>query len=238
MNPLAMLAAAQRSQAAYIEDLVGATAAFLALGNTVLGQYKNETHQAILSKDSAGLFYLSISGTRFSEPDNVDILDDVYLAPVPTPKGGQVSAGVASGMQDFWDWVWKIIPSTSTINLEGHSLGAERVLLSPVYLPKEQIGDIYAFEPPQFATQAYWDAYRDELSGAIQTVCGSDIWFNYPPDQGYVHDHSSQVYWLQPDSIELIYPFDWKGGLSTDDHAIAEVITCIQAGITNASFPQ
>jgi hypothetical protein len=125
LDPLATLAASQRASAAYIEDLDSATTAFAQLGMTVLGQYKNDTHQAILSKNAQGLFYLSISGTRFDEGSNIDVLDDIWMSKVKAPKGGMVSSGVYSGMDAFWKWVLSLVPAGANINIEGHSLGAE-----------------------------------------------------------------------------------------------------------------
>jgi hypothetical protein len=237
LDPLATLAASQRASAAYIEDLDSATTAFAQLGMTVLGQYKNDTHQAIISKNAQGLFYLSISGTRFNEGDNVDILDDIWLSQVKAPKGGGVSSGVYSGMDAFWKWVLSLVPAGANINIEGHSLGAERTLLTPLFLPQAQIGELYAFEAPKSATQEYWDAYRDELSGAVRTVCGADIWYNWPPFHDYVHDAQSSVLWLKPDTITVIKPSEWPIGIDASDHEIAVVVSRIQTSITNGTFP-
>lgn len=237
MNPLAMLAAAQRCNAVYIEDLTAVTAAFTQLGMSVIGQYKNYTHQGILSKDTRGQIYLSIAGTRITEGNNLDVLDDIWLAPVATPRGGQVASGVYSGMADFWSWVLATAPAAAAINVEGHSLGAERTLLTPLFLSKERIGDLYAFEAPQTATQGYWDAYRDELANAIHTVCGEDIWYGWPPRQGYVHDGQSSVMWFQSSAVSIIQPQAWPGGGSLEDHGIEFLISCIQATITNGTFP-
>jgi hypothetical protein len=237
MDPLGMLAAAKRCSAVYTEDLATVTSAFSQLGMSVLGQYKNNTHQAILSKNAQGWFYLSIAGTRFGEEDNVDIIDDLWLAPVELAGAGQVASGVYSGMDDFWKWVLAQLPANATLNIEGHSLGAERALLTPHFLPPVQLGDLYAFEAPQCATQAYWDAYRSALSGAISTVCGEDIWYNWPPNQDYVHDAQSTVIWLQATGASIIKPSDWPVGLSTTDHDIQTVIAYIQAAIANGTFP-
>jgi hypothetical protein len=237
MNPLSVLASAQRCNAAYIEDLSVVNAAFTQLGMSVIGQYKNDTHQAILSKNAQGGFYLTIAGTRIGEGNNFDILDDIWLAPVKAPLGGLVSSGVHSGLDDFWKWVLSNIPSGASINVEGHSLGAERVLLTPLFLPAAQIGELYAFEAPQCATQDYWDAYRSVLNGAVSTVCGADKWYGWPPRQGYVHDAQSTVLWLQLNATTLISPTSWPGGDVAADHDIAEVIVRLQAAVANSTFP-
>lgn len=237
MNPLATLNAAQRSNAAYVMDRTAATAAFAALDMTLVDQYRNATHQGVISRDAKGLWYLSIAGTRFSQGGNVDILDDIWLAPSKAPKGGVVPAGVNQGMQDFWNWVLKTIPAGMTINIEGHSLGAERALLTPIYLAPERIGDLYAFEPPMCGTQEYWDAYGPALSRAVQTVCGADVFYGWPPRQGYVHGAMGITLFLQEQQIEIIQPAAWPGGDSQADHAITEVIARLQASITNNTFP-
>lgn len=237
MNPIAITAAAQRSAAAYNTDVPSATAAFAALGYTLMGFYKNLTHQAVLSRDARNQFYLSITGTRYDQPGNLDLLADLSLSPVNVPKGGQVASGVYEGLGDMWNWVLNQVPIGSVINIDGHSLGAERTLLTPIFLSKPQIGDLYAFEAPMCATQAYWDAYRDELAGAVHTVCGLDIWFSYPPHQGYCHDAQSSLLWLQSTAIKLITPPQFPGGLSGSDHAITEVVARLQNGMTNALFP-
>lgn len=237
MNPIAMLNAAQRANAAYVSDPLAVKAAFAALDMTFVAQYRNATHQAVISTDTRGRYYLSISGTRFSQNNNVDLLDDIWLAPVNAAKGGVVPAGVNQGMQDFWQWVLQNVPSGLEINVEGHSLGAERALLTPLFLPKERIGDLYAFEPPQCGTQEFWDAYRDELKDAVVTVCGNDLWFGWPPRQGYVHDAQSNVFWLLDQHVEIIKPSEWTGASCEADHAITEVIARLQSAITNGTFP-
>lgn len=237
MNPIAILESAQRCNAVYIEDLTAATAAFQALGMTVLGQYKNLTHQAILSKDVKGLYHLTIAGTRISEGNNLDLLDDIWLAPVKIPQGGMVASGVISGMDEFWKWVLVQVPAGIAINVEGHSLGAERTLLTPLFLSADRIGDLYAFEAPQCATQEFWDAYHAVLANAVHTVCGEDIWYNWPARQGYVHDKNSTVIWFQTTSTKIIAPADWPVGFNEADHVIEEVIARIQTSITNNTFP-
>jgi hypothetical protein len=237
MNPIAMLNAAQRANAAYVSDLQAARAAFAALNMTFVSQYRNDTHQAVISTDIHDRYYLTISGTRYSQENNIDLVDDIWLAPEKAAKGGVIPAGVNQGMQEFWNWVLQTVPAAATINVEGHSLGAERTLLTPLFLAKERIGDLYAFEPPQCGTQEFWDAYRDELKGAVVTVCGGDIWFGWPPRQGYVHDAQSNLFWLLDQHIEIILPNEWTGATCEADHAITEVIARIQSAITNGTFP-
>lgn len=239
MNPIALLAAAQRAQAVYITDALAAQKAFSGLGMTYLGQYQDATHQGAVSTDSKGRYYVTISGTRYSEGYGADLFADIWLAPHDCLKGGQVASGIIEGMDKFWAWALSKIPATAVINVEGHSLGAERALLTPMYLPPERMGDIYAFEPPMFATPEWWEAYGSALANAVCTVQGADRWFAWPPRQGYVHNPNGQYLWLQSTKIQFITAAQWlTTALSDGDHSIDQLVQRIQTGIQNASFPQ
>lgn len=229
MNWQAIYAAAKRAEAAYIADEGEAKAAFAALGLTFVGQHRDVSHQAVLSRDADGATYLSISGTRFGEPDNIDLLDDLYLLPVSAPRGGIVAAGAYSGMQELWQWVSSTVGPDVVVNVEGHSLGGERTLLTPLFLPKARIGTLHAFDAPKCASQAYWDAYREELAGAVLTVNRRDIWFGWPPAGPYQHDRQAEVIWLAEEGVRIIEATAWPGGLDAGDHAIAEIVMALGA---------
>jgi hypothetical protein len=236
VNWASILAAAKRAQAAYIEDAAEAKAAFEALGLEFIGQHQDVLHQAVLSRDRTGAIYLSISGTRFGEAHNADLLEDVYLLPVMAPRGGVVAAGVYNGMAEFWTWVNANVPD-GAINVEGHSLGAERALLTPLFLPKARIGSLHAFEAPQCASPAYWTAYAAELAGAVHTVNGGDVWYGWPPVSQYRHPNANLI-WLTGSGYEIIKPSQWPGGLSMGDHSIAEVVARLDTILTSAEkFP-
>jgi hypothetical protein len=239
MNPLAILAAAQRAQAVYIVDPKAAQTAFEGLGMTFLGQYQDATHQGVVTKDAKGQYYVTIAGTRYSEGYGADLLEDIWLAPVHAINGGIVASGVHEGMDRFWAWALNLIPATAVINMEGHSLGAERVLLAPLFIPKERLGDMHAFEAPMCADQDYWDAYRAELAHVVHTVQGADRWFAFPPRQGYCHDAQANVLWFFSDTqILWTTPSAWTPiTLSDVDHSIDLLVTRIQTGVTNAAFP-
>lgn len=239
MNPIAILAAVQRAQAVYIVDPKAAQTAFEGLGMKWLGQYQDSTHQGVVSQDAKGQYHVTIAGTRYSEGYGADVLMDIWLAPVNALEGGQVASGVHEGMDKFWAWALNLIPASASINMEGHSLGAERVLLAPLFIPKERLGDMYAFEAPMCATQEYWDAYREELANVVHTVQGADRWYAYPPRQGYCHDAKSNVLWfLSSGQILWTTPAAWQTtALSDADHSIDLLVTRVQAGITNAKFP-
>jgi hypothetical protein len=228
VNWASILAAAKRAQAAYIEDAAEAKAAFKALGLEFIGQHEDVLHQAVLSRDAAGAIYLSISGTRFGEAHDIDLLDDVYLLPIHVGSGAVVAAGVYNGMAEFLAWVHANVPAGTVINIEGHSLGAERALLTPLFLPKAQIGSIHAFEAPQCASSEYRQSYADELAHAVHTVCGADVWYGWPPVSQYCHPASS-VIWLTGTGYKLIKPSEWPGGLSMGDHSIGLVVSRLEA---------
>lgn len=238
MNPIAIVAAGQRAEAAYIVDPVAAKTAFEELGMTFLGQYQDSTHQGVVSMDAKGRYYVTITGTRWSEGFGADLLADIWLAPIKAPKGGLVPSGVYCGMKDFWTWVETKVPAGTVLNIEGHSLGAERALLAPIFMDSSLIGDLYAFEPPQCATQDYWDAYRDDLKNAIVTVCGQDAWFNWPPHQGYVHDAQMPLLWILSIGCQWVMPAAYRGGANTNDHQITEINQRLQYSLANAKFPQ
>src|ERR1700756_1270142 len=99
MNPIAIVAAGQRAEAAYIVDPAAAKTAFEQLGMTFLGQFQDSTHQGVVSQDAKGRYYVTITGTRWSEGFGADLLSDIWLAPVKAPKGGLVPSGVYCGMK-------------------------------------------------------------------------------------------------------------------------------------------
>ena len=78
-----------------------AKAAFEALGLTWLGQFQNDSHQAVLSRDAAGGIYLTISGTRFGRSLG-DLLEDIDLTPVDVGGGARVTAGAYDGLSELW----------------------------------------------------------------------------------------------------------------------------------------
>jgi hypothetical protein len=238
MNPIAIVAAGQRAEAAYIVDPAAAQTAFEQLGMKFLGQYQDSTHQGVVSQGKNGQYYVTITGTRWSEGFGADLLSDIWLAPVKAPKGGVVPAGVYCGMKDFWAWVYTKIPAGSPVNIEGHSLGAERALLAPCFIDPSLIGDLYAFEPPQCGDQAFWDAYRQDLKNAVVTVNGQDIWFNWPPHQGYVHDANMQILWIMSITSQWILPSQYRAGSNAGDHDISAINERLQYLMANAKFPQ
>ena len=237
MNWTPLLAAAKRAQAAYLPDECDARTAFESMGLTFVGRHCDLVHRAVLSCDAEGATYLSISGTRFNEANNIDLLDDLYLLPIHAPRGGIVASGAHSGMAELWQWVMSAVPPNTIINIEGHSLGGERALLTPLFVPSAQIGALYVFDAPKCASQSYWDAYRSELAGAVCTVHGRDVWYGWPLGDLYCHDAQGEVLWLADGMYRKVDPAMWPGGLSVEDHRIDAIVETIERLATQASIP-
>ncbi|MDB5777630.1 MAG: hypothetical protein JWP38_3763 [Herbaspirillum sp.] len=226
MNFAAVLAAARRAQAAYIDGMEQARAAFEALGHVWIGRYENDGHQAVLSRDTAGGTYLSISGTRFGRSLG-DLFDDVNLVPVDVGGGARVTAGAYDGLAEMWAWAKALVPARTAFNVEGHSLGGWRALYAPLFLPDAQIGAIHAFEAPKGGNAAYWEKYAGQLASAVSTANGADVFYGYP-FLGDWHHPPRNLIWLNEHGFKVITPDQWPGGMSLDDHSIDLVVARLE----------
>lgn len=231
MNFITVLAAARRAQGAYIDGMNQAKAAFESLGLTWLGQFQNASHQAVLSHD-AGSVYLSISGTRFGRSLG-DLFEDVDLTPVDVGGGAHVTAGAYNGLAEMWAWAKALMPAGTMFNVEGHSLGGWRALYTPLFLPDAQIGDIHAFEAPKGGNAAYWDRYAGQLSSAVSTANGADIFYGYPFFMDWCHPPRNLI-WLDESGFKVILPDQWPGGMSLDDHSIDLVVARLEKIVAGA----
>lgn len=228
MDWSALALALERCNAAYVEGDWPSKAAFEQLGDTWLGQYADSGHQAVLTKDKQGQIHLTISGTRASQWNIIDILEDASLTPKAV-KGGQVTNGVYDGMDIVWDWVWKIIPKDTKLVVGGHSLGASRTHLTPLFLPAEQIVALYSFEAPKFCDAEYYTTYKDLFAAKMICVLnGRDSWAAWPwlntiwktrPQQQHV--------WLHDGTYSMIDPKDWPGFGKSSDHFTDSVMASI-----------
>jgi hypothetical protein len=209
--------AAQRANAAYVEDEAASKAAFSALGDVWVAMYQNDSHQVVMSTRSDGITYLSISGTR--SPISVDVIEDISLVPVSV-KGGRVTQGVYEGMGDMWDWATSTAPKGAKFSVCGHSLGGSRTHLTPLFIPAAQIGNLFSFEAPKFCDAAYYATYRKELSGMLCFLNGSDLWAAWPwhDDTWNARPLLNHV-WLTGDSgqYKMISGDDWQGDHFADD---------------------
>ncbi|CAB3784173.1 hypothetical protein [Pararobbsia alpina] len=219
----ATAAAAKRANAAYIEDAAQSKAAFEALGDVWSSIFSDANNQAVISVDPSGTTHLSISGTRASSLKLLDVFDDVSLDPHPV-KGGTVTEGVISGMQEVWDWALSVAPAGSVFSVCGHSLGASRTHLTPLFLPAHQIGGLWSFEAPKFCDAQFYATYAAELAGMVCVLNGADSWAAWPwidprwqarPQQDHV--------WLQSAGFEVIPVKQWPGAGSFSDHDMGMV---------------
>jgi hypothetical protein len=228
--------AAARANAAYLIDQAASKAAFAALGDTWIAQYQNASHQAVLSADARGETHLSISGTRASALKVMDVLADMSLDPVPV-AGGNVTAGVYEGMQKLWDWVHATIPVGDVVHVAGHSLGASRTHLTPLFLPAAQIGALHSFEAPKFADAAFYANHSGELANMVCVLNGADLWASWPWKEGPLKDLRWQARplplhaWLKDDhgTFSMIASAQWPEGADPIDHDMSRVQARVQA---------
>jgi hypothetical protein len=229
MDWSAIALAVKRANAAYIESDDQSKAAFEALGDTWVGQFQDQSHQACLSVDAAGACHLSISGTRATALALADIFADVSLDPVSV-KGGNVTRGVYEGMQNVWDWALRTVTSGTVFNVSGHSLGASRTHLTPLFIPASQIGSLHSFEAPKFCDAQFYAYYAPELSQMVCVLNGRDTWAAWPwIDPRWQsrpqHDHV----WLKKTGFSIIPWRTWVGAGSFSDHSCDEVQSRIEA---------
>jgi hypothetical protein len=223
VNFAATLAAAQRAQAAYIEDRAQSQAAFSALGLTWLDQYQNAEHQAVLCRGPDGTVYLSISGTRFADGAMGDVWEDICLDAVNLPGGADVVAGAYNGLDAMWSWAKALVSAGTVFNVEGHSLGAWRTRYTPLFLPAAQIGSLFSFESPKAGNPAFWMLYGGQLANMVSVVNGLDLFVSWPFLGEWCHPPRDEI-WLQDTGFQVTNPSQWPGGRRLSDHSIDLVV--------------
>lgn len=223
--------AAARSNAAYVIDQTASQAAFSALGDVWIGMYQNASHQAVLSADASGETHLSISGTRASALKVMDVLADMDIAPRPV-QGGTVTQGVYEGMAGLWQWVFQTIPAGDIVHVAGHSLGAVRTHLTPLFLPAAQIGRLHSFEAPKFADATFYASHAAALANMVCVLNGADLWAAYPWRNPQWCARPLPIHvWLKDDqgTFQMIQGSQWPGGVDADDHDISRVQARVEA---------
>ncbi|WP_321951860.1 lipase family protein [Paraburkholderia bannensis] len=222
MDWTALLLAARRANAAYIEDQAASKAAFLSLGDDWISMYADASHQAVLSATPAGETHLSISGTRASEGKLADVWADARLDPVLC-GGGTATAGVCERMQELWDWVLQTVPADITISVCGHSLGGARTHLTPAFLPCDRIGALHSFAAPKFIAADFYAAHHDALAGMVCVLNGRDGWASWPWfDKRWTARPPLEHIWLQDTGFDLVLGDLWPGGWAFADHDMDE----------------
>lgn len=222
----ACVLAARRANSAYIEEESDVKAAFAALGDLYVSRYQDGSHQVVLSVDGDGKPWVSIAGTRFSDGKILDVLADVSLDPVDV--GGNVTKGAYTGMQGVWDWALSVIPDGVPVNVCGHSLGAARAHLTPLFLPAERIGDLYSFESPKFADKPYYVKHSSALSKMVCVLNGADLWAGWPWFDSRWSRPLNPHIWLTGGWYSVISAGQWPGGKSNEDHSIDLVLANIE----------
>jgi hypothetical protein len=170
--------------AVYIEDRAQAAAAFAALGQTLVGQFQNNQHQAIVSRAANGDWWLCISGTRVTGGDVQDgagdLWEDVDVAPFDTGGGALVGKGAYAGLDDMWAWARNLIPGDAAIKGCGHSLGDWRLAYTRLFRPVEGIAHLYGFEGPKPFNDAGWAVHGLPPERYTKFVFEHDVWVGYP----------------------------------------------------------
>lgn len=223
----ACVLAAKRANSAYIEDEGQASAAFAALGDLYVSRYQDGSHQVVLSVDANGSPWVSISGTRFSDGKVLDVLADVSLDPIDV-GGGCVTKGVYVGMDAVWNWALSVIPDGVPVNVCGHSLGAARTHLTPLFLPSTRIGALYSFEAPKFVDSSYYVKYQAELSKMVCVLNGADLWAGFPWFDSRWSRPLNPHIWLTCGWYSVISADQWPGGKSNADHSMDLVLANVE----------
>lgn len=221
--------AAKRANAAYVEKAADSKAAFSSFGDTWIDLYSTDSHQAVVSVDGSGSPWLSISGTRASAGKVLDVFADVSLEPQAV-AGGNVTVGVIRGMDLVWNWALSVIPSDVRVSVCGHSLGASRTHLTPLFLPLDLIGSLWSFEAPKFCDAQFYATYAGALADMTCFLDGRDTWAAWPwADPRWQARPQQDHVWLESIGFQIIPASQWPGGGSFGDHSMNLVQSRIEA---------
>jgi len=228
----ALATTAKRANAAYVESDDASKAAFAALGDVWVAQFQDDSRQAVLSVDQTGETWLSISGTRASQGQLLDVYRDTQLKPTQI-KGGTVTLGVCDGMDHVFDWALSTAPAGTVINITGHSLGSTRCQIAPAYVPAEQIGMMVGFAAPKFIARDFFQSHAAAFQRLIPVLNASDGWASWPwIDRRWQYRAPVQTVWLKSDQGALQMLTDgnqWPGGWRFSDHNMDTYQTRVEA---------
>lgn len=237
-----VLAAAQRSQAAYVIDQGASKDTFTALGYLWHGLYQTADHQAVVSSDADGRCYLSIAGTRFSDGKLGDVLDDLNVSWVNVGQGAEVLKGAYDGCRELYGWARGLMGPSTDWHIEGHSLGGWRARYAPLFLDLDDIAQLITFESPRSANAVYYERFKALFAnGTLSVVNGRDIFVDWPWLSTEAR-HPPQDWWhlLDDGTVSIEDPSTWPGGISKADHDIelvVERLTGLAAGADVSKTP-
>lgn len=209
MNFTELLLLATLCNIAYVDDAAEQQKAVQRLGLSFLDRYENKDHQAFVAKlEDRNI--LAISGTRFSDGNIRELLDDEDVLPSENPE---VMEGFYSGGYELFGWANKV--STTPLIVTGHSLGGARTHTAPLFLPKEKINALVSFAAPKAATEDYWDKFSAPLT---RVVHARDLWVGWP----FLGEwkQPEPMLWLHDSRADNTTQSKWPGGLNAVDHSI------------------
>jgi hypothetical protein len=214
--------AVRRANAAYLMAQSESKAAFEAIGDEWISLLSTDSHQAVVSRGAKG-HHLSISGTRASKLMVLDVFADVSLEPASV-AGGKVTEGVLCGMDDLWKWAKSLAPADAVWHVTGHSLGASRTHLTPLFVDVAHIGELHSFEAPKFANGDFYAAHAGALANMVCTLNGRDTWAAWPwDDSRWQYRPLNDHVWLKSDGYAMIAAKEWPGAGSFSDHDVDAV---------------
>jgi hypothetical protein len=109
----------------------------------------------------------------------------------------------------------------AVFNVAGHSLGASRTHLTPLFIPAAQIGSLHSFDAPKFGGADFYSTYAAELSDMVCVLNGQDTWAAWPwvDRRWQARPHQDHV-WLKSMGFSVIPADRWPGAGSFADHGI------------------
>ena len=221
----------------YDPDQKSCVASFQSRGYRVLGYYSDDEAQAIAVVSQDNQQHLCIAGTRVSEgtaiETAVDVSEDVMavLPPVDLGGGAHFAKGALLRARRIWGWACKLFDMSQSVDVSGHSLGADTTHAMPAVMPPVVLGQMIAWEPPRTANDGYWTQYGWPSPRCITILHGRDFWAYYPwPEinwQGLKHP-PGPLLWIHDGTWEWTTRDDWYGEPSAmSDHDTDAVMASV-----------
>jgi hypothetical protein len=206
-----LLLCARLCNIAYVDSPTARRGAVADLGLTYLADYETADHRAILAAQGARV-HLVLCGTRFSDGNWHELIDDEDLLPVAVASGARVMQGFYAGMGALYAWASTMVHGPLTI--AGHSLGGARAHLAPLFVEKGRIAQITSFGAPKCGDAAYWSSVDTPL---VRVVHAHDCWAAWPFISEFCQP--SPFLWLHGGAAIETQESVWFGN-NPEDHAI------------------